>query len=156
VKSYLSNLNERERWMVISAAVCVFFYCYYLFLYAPLSTSVEQKSRQLEEKIQTLEWMKHVRNEIHTSSPKKNLDNNQLLTLLANQLKNKPTLKFPYHLQQTSSGDIQLTFDNVPFNEFMSWLTATNDQYTLLIKQFEASNTPTPGLTKLMIILSAS
>lgn len=154
MKSYLNTLNEREKWMVIGAALCVFIYSYYLFLYAPLSNKVEQKSTQLVEKMETLAWMKQVRQQKHASPAKQVVDNSQLLTLLATQLKDNETLKFPYHLQQTGSGDIQLTFDEVPFNLFMEWLTVINERYTFVIKQFEVSNSATPGVTKLMIIIT--
>ncbi len=57
MKAYWYNLNEREKWMVAIAAICVFFYVYYLLLYAPLSTRVATKNKQLYEKTSTLKWM---------------------------------------------------------------------------------------------------
>jgi general secretion pathway protein M len=156
MKSYLNNLNDRERWMVIVTLVFMLLYAYYLFVYAPLSTNVKQRTAQLIEKKDTLTWMTKVRNLNKQTSTKKNLDNNQLLTLFANQLKNNQDLKFPYHLQQTSSGDIQLTFDEVPFNLFIRWLTKINDDYIFSVKQFDANNTDSPGIVRLMIMISAS
>ena len=154
MKNYLSNLNERERWMVIITALCVFFYCYYLLLYAPLNNKLTQKSAQLIEKTETLNWMKTVEKG-HTNQSKQAVDNSQLLTILADQLKEYANPKFPYQLQQTGSGDVQLTCDAVPFKLFMSWLAKINSKYTITIKQFEVGKTETAGVTKLMIIMSA-
>ncbi len=156
MKHYLNTLNEREKWMVIIAAVFLFAYGYYLLLYAPLSNKVTQKTTQLNEKIETLAWMQKVKQQGHSTKTKQTLDNSQLLTLLATQLKDNPTLKFPYQLQQTGSGDIQLTFDAVPFKLFMSWLAKINERYTITIKQFDVQHSETPGITKLMIIISAA
>lgn len=156
MKHYLSTLNERERWMVIAAVFCVFIYCYYLLLYAPLSNKVTQKSVQLTEKIETLAWMQKVKEQAHPKKTKQTVDNSQLLTLFATQLKENATLKFPYQLQQTGSGDIQLTFDAVPFKLFMGWLAKINDRYTITIKQFDVQHSEKPGITKLMIIISAA
>ncbi|AOW51610.1 TPA: type II secretion system protein M [Legionella pneumophila subsp. pneumophila] len=156
MKTYLNTLNDREKWMVIVAGVSLFIYGYYLLLYAPLSNQVNQKSTQLIEKTETLEWMKQVRMQKRSAKRKESVDNSQLLTILASQLKNNKTLKFPYQLQQTGSGDVQLTFDAVPFQNFIQWLAKINEVYSINIKQFDVEKTPTPGVTRLMIILSAS
>lgn len=154
MKSYLNTLNEREQWMVIGAALCIILYLYYLFLYHPLNHQVNLKSKQLEEKIVTLKWMEQVRTQNHNSQTKKSLDNSQLLTLLSNQLKKNPALKFPYQVQQTSSGDIQITFDTVPFNSFIAWLKELNQEYVITIKQFDAERSKKSGLTRLTSLIS--
>lgn len=157
MKNYLNTLNEREKWMVILAGLSLFIYCYYLFLYAPLANKLTQKKAQLIEKTETLAWMQKVKQEGHTSKKaKQTIDNSQLLTLLATQLKDNPTLKVPYQLQQTSSGEIQLTFDAVPFQLFMDWLAKINDKYTVNVKQFDVQHSETPGITKLTIMISAT
>ncbi|HGT2644171.1 TPA: GspM family type II secretion system protein LspM [Legionella pneumophila] len=156
MKTYLNTLNDREKWMVIVAGVSLFIYGYYLLLYAPLSNQVNQKSTQLIEKTETLEWMNQVRMQKRSAKRKESVDNSQLLTILASQLKNNKTLKFPYQLQQTGSGDVQLTFDAVPFQNFIQWLAKINEVYSINIKQFDVEKTSTPGVTRLMIILSAS
>ncbi|HAT1773038.1 TPA: GspM family type II secretion system protein LspM [Legionella pneumophila] len=154
MKTYLNTLNDREKWMVIIAGISLLIYGYYLLLYAPLSNQVNQKSTQLIEKTETLEWMKQVRMQKRSAKRKESVDNSQLLTILASQLKNNKTLKFPYQLQQTGSGDIQLTFDAVPFQNFIQWLAKINELYSINIKQFDVERTSTPGVTRLMIILS--
>ncbi|AAU27948.1 TPA: type II secretion system protein M [Legionella pneumophila] len=156
MKTYLNTLNDREKWMVIVAGVSLFIYGYYLLLYTPLSNQVNQKSTQLIEKTETLEWMKQVRMQKRSAKRKESVDNSQLLTILASQLKNNKTLKFPYQLQQTGSGDVQLTFDAVPFQNFIQWLAKINEVYSINIKQFDVEKTSTPGVTRLMIILSTS
>ncbi|MGM9453278.1 GspM family type II secretion system protein LspM [Legionella bozemanae] len=157
MKAYLSTLNEREKWMLIGTALCLFLYVYYLFLYSPLSQRVTQKSTQLAEKTATLNWMQKIRQQSHVKqTKKKTVDNSQLLTTLATQLKDDPTLKFPYQLQQTGSGDIQLTFDAVAFNLFIAWLERINQHYAITVKQFEADRSKTPGIARLMILISSA
>ncbi|MDR3501332.1 MAG: GspM family type II secretion system protein LspM [Legionella sp.] len=156
MKAYLSTLNERERWLVIGAAVCLVLYCYYILLYAPLSRQVNLKSTQLVEKITTLDWMKKVKGQNLRPKSKEAVDNSQLLTLLATQLKEHTLQKFPYQLQQTGTGDIQLTFEAVPFNLFVTWLTKINERYALTIKQFNAEKTPTAGVAHVMILVSGA
>ncbi|MBI2786617.1 MAG: type II secretion system protein M [Legionella longbeachae] len=156
MKSYLSTLNEREKLMLVGAAFCLVLYIYYLLLYSPLSHRVTQKSNQLVDKIATLQWMQKIRQQNHTPPTKKVLSNSQLLTALATQLKKDSTMKFPYQLQQTGSGEIQLTFDTVAFNLFITWLEKINKHYAITVKQFDAERTDTPGVTRLMILISAA
>ncbi|MFT4058369.1 MAG: GspM family type II secretion system protein LspM [Legionella sp.] len=156
MKNYLSSLNEREQWMVASALVCLILYCYYVLLYSPLNHRVTQKSTQLVEKIATLQWMKKVKQQYRKSKTKEVIDNSQLLTIMATQLKEDSTLKYPYQLQQTGSGDIQLTFETVPFNVFVAWLEKLNEHYQTTVKQFNAERTPTPGITRVMVLMSAA
>lgn len=157
MKAYLSTLNEREKWMLIGTGLFLCLYVYYLFLYSPLSQRVTQKSTQLVEKTATLEWMQKIRQQSQVKQTKKKaVDNSQLLTTLATQLKNDLTLRFPYQLQQTGSGDIQLTFDAVAFNLFITWLEKINQHYAITVKQFEADRSKTPGITRLMILISSA
>ncbi len=79
-----------------------------------------------------------------------------MLTLFATELKENANLKYPYQLQQTSAGEIQLSFEQVPFNAFMTWLADIDSTYRITVKQFEVSATETAGLTKLMIIVNGS
>jgi general secretion pathway protein M len=59
-------------------------------------------------------------------------------------------------LQQTGAGDIQLTFDAVAFNSFITWLEKINQHYSITLKQFNAERTETPGIVHVMILISAA
>lgn len=154
MKNYWNNLNDREKWTLVGGMLCLFLYLYYLFLYSPLSNSVSQKSKQLIEKAETLKWMKSVQGQVKPSKTKQTVSDNQVLTLLSSQLNDNKTFNFPFQLQQTGSGNIQLSFAEAPFNLFMNWLSTLNENYTIEIMQFNVEPTPTPGVVKLMIIMS--
>ncbi|MFA6302452.1 MAG: type II secretion system protein GspM [Legionella sp.] len=155
MKAYLNSLNERERWMVLLGGLSLVLYCYYIFLYAPIHNRVQQKSAILAEQIDTLNWMKKVKGEAHTTKTKKTVDNNQLLTLLATQLKQDDELKSAYQIQQTASGEIQLSFEAVPFSLFMKWLAEINKEYSIIIKQLNVEHSKTPGVTRLTVIITS-
>lgn len=154
MKGYLTSLNERDKWLLFAGVVVVVFYLYYLLLYSPLSNAVDLKTKQLIEKTQTLDWMKSIQHQAKTTKPKQAITDNQLLTLLDTQLKDNKSLNFPYQIQQTGSGDIQLSFNEVPFLLFVSWLSNLNENYTIHVIQFNVEPTTSAGVVKLMIILS--
>lgn len=155
MKDYFNNLNDREKWMVIGGGICLIFFIYYAFLYAPLRNAATQQSEKLVEQIDTLEWMKKIKQEGHSLQKKQKLDNSQLLTLVATQLKQSKTINVPYQLEQTGSGEVQLSFDEVPFKLFITWLEKINETYSFTVKQLNIEKTKTSGVTKLMIVMSA-
>ena len=154
MKTYWTNLNNREQWMLGFGGVCCGFFLLYLLLYAPLINAVHNKTQQLIEKQETLVWMQQARLQRKTAKVPQVLNNSQLLTVLADHLKSTSFHRLPYQLQQTGSGDIQLSFDQVPYNAFITWLWSISRQYAFSIKQFNAERTDTPGVVKLMLTVT--
>ena len=153
-KIYWSNLNERERWTLGLGVVFCVFYMFYLLIYAPLANAVHNKSQLLIEKQETLAWMQQVRLEHKANKAPQTLTSSKLLTVLADQLNTTSFKQFPYHLQQTGVSDIQLIFDEVPYNAFIAWVWSVNEKYTISIKQLNIEHTDVPGVVKLTIIIA--
>lgn len=156
MKTYWYNLNDRERWMLGVGFFCCFFYLFYALLYSPLSTAVYNQSQQLSEKQLTLAWMEQVRHQHVTTKELNVLTSSKLLAVLATQLKSSSFRHFPYQLEQTGAGDIQLSFEQVPYNAFVSWVWSISGQYAFTIKQLNAERTDTPGVVKALIVLTAT
>lgn len=154
MKEYWSHLNDRERWMLALGAASLCMYLLYLLLYAPLVHSIQLRSQQLSEKRETLNWMQSVRQHRERIKPRESVTNTQLLTVLAKALNNSEFKPFPYQLQQTESGDIQLSFESVPFNAFIAWLKSIYEKYTFSIKQLNAEKQGKPGFVKLQVTLA--
>lgn len=155
LKTHWHHLQERERWIMVIGIIVALLFLYYTFIYSPLTTALEKNTSQLAEKKATLQWMKQINPEDLPHKAVKDITNSQLLTLIANQLKASPSLKFPYQLQQTGSGEIQLSFDQVAFENLIAWLAQLNEDYNVLIKQFNIEKTDTPGITRALVIISA-
>lgn len=154
--AYWQNLNERERWMVGIAAVAVVVYGFYLFIYSPLTLAVNTRTQQLKEKSETLVWMRGVKGQRGQHRPPQAIDNSKLLSVIASQLSSKPFSPFPYQLEQTGVGDIQLSFEQIPYAAILRWLWALNNDYTVTLKQIRMDKTDTPGVVKLMVLLAAA
>ena len=153
--NYWNNLNERERWLTGIGSVITLIYLFYLLIYSPLATSVSDKSKQLLEKQQTLSWMQQVRQLPLNNKTKRSISNTKLLAVIGNQLNEKSFQPFPYQLQQTGPGDIQLSFERVPYKQFLLWLWTLNFDYAITLKQFTADRSETAGVVKLLIVITA-
>jgi len=152
--AYWQNLNERERWMVGTALAASIIYIFYLFIYSPIMDAVQTRKEQLTEKQETLAWMQNVSQQAGSTKAKESITTSKLLSVIASELNNNALKPFPYQLQQTGTGDIQLSFDQVPYNEFLQWLWALSNKYTITTKQLTIEKTTTAGVTKLSIIIS--
>ena len=154
IKNYWSNLNERERWILGSGVVFCVCYLFYLLVYAPLINAVHNKSQQLIENQETLVWMQQVHQQFKVKKKPQVLTSSKLLSVLAEKLNVTSFKHFPYQLQQTGVSDIQLVFEQVPFNPFIAWLYSLSEQYAISIKQLNIERTDTPGEVKLMLVIA--
>jgi general secretion pathway protein M len=155
IRQYWGTLNERERLLLGLGSVCLILYFFYSFIYSALDEAVTQKTQALQEKKKTLIWMQQVSQKTKSNKMPSSITNNRLLTVIATQLKSKDLKTFPYQLEQTGQGDIQLTFEVVPYILILQWLWKLQTDYALTLKQFTAEKTNTPGVVKVLIILSA-
>lgn len=155
MKTYWDNLNERERWMLGFGGIFCVLFLIYILIYAPMVNAVRNKTKQLFEKQETLVWMQQAEKKRRAVKIPTPLSNSMLLSMLANQLKSTSFHTFPYQLQQTGTGDIQLSFEQVPYNAFVSWLWSTREKYAFSIKQFNTERTATLGVVKILVTVVA-
>lgn len=153
--SYWNNLNIRERWAAIIGGGAALLYIFYAFVYSPLADAVTDKSIQLTEKQSTLAWMKQVKKTSSTVDKPKPINNSRLLTMIATNLRADNYQKFTHELQQTGQGDIQLSFERVPYNLFLTWLWQLYSGYTISLKQVSIEKTDTAGVVKVLVIIAA-
>lgn len=153
MKSYWNNLNDRERMTLGIGGLICGLYLLYLLLFAPLVQSVYDKSKQLIEKQNTLTWLQNVRQQHKTIKAPQVLSQGKLLTILAKQLNSTSFHNRVYQLQQTGVGDIELSFEKVPYNLFISWLWSIRERYQFSIKQLNVDRTKTAGVVKLSLII---
>ncbi len=148
IKAYWFNLSERDRLVLSIGSIVVVMYLFYLLIYAPLTGAVETQSKVWIEKQETLAWMKR---QTRVKPQSKQADRN-LLSLFSTQLKQTSFSQFPYQLQQSGPDHVQLSFDNVPYVEFLAWLRKLNQQYTMSISELTVVRTPMSGVVKMNVV----
>ena len=153
--SYWTNLNERDRLIAIIGGICLLIFIIYQYIYSPLATMTTSKNQELKEKIATLSWMRETKQKTQNSGNEKPVNSSKLLSIIAAELNKKPFSTFPHQIQQTSQGNIQLSFETVPFNAFLIWLWGIENTYIISIKQLDASRTSTAGVVKIMVLIDA-
>lgn len=151
MRAHWNNLSEKEQWMLGLTSIALVIYLFYALVIAPLNHALSTQENQLVDKQQTLAWMQQVR-QTHTLQQKRTiLSNTQLLTQLDSHLKTGSIQSFPHQLQQTGQGDIQLSFERVPYTLVMDWLFKINRDYAITIKELHAAHTATAGVIHLTL-----
>ena len=148
------QLNDRERYLLLWGGVCLGLYLAYV-IYSSLAQAVVVNTQQLSEKKETLAWIKHVEAQ---RSPQQSglitLDKSKGLTVLSQQLKTKAFHGFSYQLQQLNEDELQVSFEKVPYKICFVWLASMSKKYNITIKELHVDRTNTPGLVKLMVIIT--
>ena len=152
IKNYLAQLNTREQRLVIITSILVVLSVLYFMIYEPLTTAQSEATKQLIEKKETLAWMTQVKHQAGKSSQQSIGDTSQLLSILTKQLSDSNLKHFPYQLQQSSGGQVELSYEKVPFNLFIEWLLTFQSQYAIHIDRLSAAKGEQEGLVKLTIV----
>lgn len=148
VKAWWISLTERDQYVLSIGGVILAIYLFYQLIISPLNTATVIKSRLYIDKKETLFWMEQQR---IPSSQKMKLEGN-LLSIFSTQLKKSSFAQFPFQLQQAGESRVQLTFNEVPYSDFLIWLKLLNEEYPMAITEFNVEKTKTPGVVKLKLI----
>ncbi len=152
MKAHWQQFSEREQIAVVVAGLCLIAYLFYALLFSPLTIAVLNARKHWYEKNNTLIWMRHAQQNYSQEKRPQKVAAGNLLSILTQVLKHASFHRFPYQLAQTASGEIQLSFDEVPYNAFMVWLRDQSMRYTLTIKNLDVTKTTVPGVVKISVI----
>ncbi|PJD90616.1 MAG: general secretion pathway protein GspM [Legionella sp.] len=155
MKTYWQQLNEREQIAVVIAGVFSGLYLLYAVVYSPLASSLTKAREEWREKKTTLVWMQQAEKKVIGEKKPQTVTTDNLLSVLTRLLDQASFHRFTHQLAQTATGDIQLTFEQVPYNAFIIWLQAQSTQYTLTIKTMDITQTDTAGVVKASVMFSA-
>jgi general secretion pathway protein M len=155
LKSYYLNLNERDRRVLLFGGAALIFYLFYLFIYSPIVNDIEKNSAKLTENKKTLAWMERAKLHKNTAPAKNNISKSQLLSTVASELRTNTLKSYPYKLEQTAAGEMQLSFEQVPFIAYINWLKRLSSRNNVIIKQLNIEKTNTNGVVRSFVIISA-
>ncbi len=156
IKTFWLKKNNRERLMLAACAVICCVYLFYAWFYSPITDAVENNLKQFTEKKATLAWMQQMQLQYKGMKKSQTVSSVKFLTLLAADIKHSTFSQFSYQLQQTGANNIQLSFDQVPFNAFIAWLYKLNEQYFFSIDQLKIEQSNISGLVKAMVLFNVN
>ncbi len=154
--NFWKKLSERDQWVLGLGLVCITFYLILEIIVFPLSKAVDTRILAVKEKQTLLTWMERVRLTSGEHKAPAHLDASKLLSALSEGLDKTSFHSFPHQLQQTGDEELQLTFDTVPYNAYITWLFSMRKQYAFSIKQLNVKETKTPGVVNAILVITVA
>jgi general secretion pathway protein M len=150
---FWGNLSERDQSALSIGGIGLGLYLAYA-AYAPLKQAVLENTRDLAGQRATLLWMKAAESRFTPDQKKKKmLGGSSGLTAFSSAISQSTFHELPYQLQQVEEGVLQLSFETVPYQHFLTWLWSMEARYVLHVKTFNAEKTDTKGLVKLTLTI---
>jgi len=154
IKSQYEQLNNRERTMVVTAAVALVFFIPYQFIWAPIVNGVEERRSKVERMEQDLVWMQSKVNEVQQLSRQSNV-NGATGQSLYGLIEKTARQKFgsDIRVQQEGKKGIRVQLKDAGFDAVMFWLDDLQVKYKANIKDFKIDRGKVAGNVRASILV---
>ena len=159
MKQWYQQLNARERLLLHWGAVAVCIAVLWVFVYQPVTNSLDKNSKRLSELQQQLELMEQLstgvgsRTQSRVVSP---LSSGMTFSSwLDRQLESRELMQFVRRAEPVDAQTSTLWMQNAPFDGTMDWLQDVQEQFSVEIEQLDVVATDrTNGLATIRLTLS--
>ncbi len=155
VQDWFNNLRRNEQLILLFGAAFVLCYLFYIMVWSPISADKGSFERQNIDAMHSLENVRQLAaqyKQLNTSGAVQSSGGQQnLATLVDTSVKNNQ-LQYT-RLQPSSSGDVQLRFENAVFNNLLAWIDELGVQHSVIVKDLSVSPGVAPGQVNVSIRL---
>ena len=154
MQQWFNNLQRNEQLMLLVGAAAVTVYLLYVVLWRPMATSVDTLQRQNQAAEKSLHNVKRLVTEyrqLQGSGAGKRGSRQNLTRLIDSTVKkNELTMN---RFQPSSSGDVQVRFENAVFNNVLAWLNELEAGNGVIVKDLSISPGAASGLVNISVRL---
>ncbi len=154
MQQWFYSLKRQEQIMLLLGGFVVFAYLLYVLLLRPMSLASERLETQNETASHSLAVVKILSQEylaLKSSGSEVGGKKKNLTRLIDVTVKNN-TLTMT-RFQPSSSGDVQVRFENAVFDHILSWLHELETGNGIIIKDLSVTNGPATGLVNVSVRL---
>jgi len=147
IKEWWDNATEREQTLSMVSAVVIFIALIYFVLWQPLTNNLASSEASLKSAEQTLQWVEVNSNKIIASGLSSNdaVKKQNLSQLISSTAKRN---NIDLARIQERNGVVDISINQVEFNQFVEWTTGLQNQYQVQIANADLSQDKVPGLIK--------
>ncbi len=155
MEQWFHKLEAREQLMVAVGAFFVALYLLYLLLWSPIVSQGQQLKQQNQAVAESLASVRSLAAE-YTALKKSGADSKSPVgsnlsrivdsSVARNQLKMN-------RFQPSSSGDVQVRFENAVFNNIVAWLYELESGYAIAVKELSVTPGAATGLVNVSVRL---
>ncbi len=154
IKEWYNALDESEQKIVFSAAILVGILMLYLIIVDPVVTKVNELQNQVSAKQKNVDWMKQKLPIILASKNPTSGPASSSLSLSAIVNQTTGNYKLPVSRRDSKSPyEMQIWFDNVSFDSFLSWVAELESRYGVTISNVNVRSRDRNGITSINVKL---
>jgi general secretion pathway protein M len=133
LKTWFTDLSDREQKLVIAASTVAIIGIFYFAIWSPMSTAVEAQKLAIEGEKQLLSWVNEQSSRaiiLRQSSNKTTFSGS--LTQVVNQTTRSANI--PVARMQPQGEELVVSLDQVVFNDFLLWLNVLENRGVIIIQ----------------------
>ncbi len=138
---WFNGLSRKEQLLLLLCSVCIFAYIVFFIVLRPMHLSAITLERQNELAAESLKNVRQLASEyklLTDSGAETSAAPKQNLTLIIDKLVKDNGLQMK-RFQPSSTGDVQLRFENSSFNKILNLLNQLESTYSVRIKDLSVS-----------------
>lgn len=154
MQAWFQNLSRREQLIVSLGGLFLIIMGFYYAIWSPLSNAATDAATNYQQQVELLDYLNQSvpRLLAHRGSTQPQPSNEPLLTQLENSINNTKLTTYLSNIQQQGDS-INLRFDSVPFDSFITWLQTFSQGNKISIDSLTVDKLSTPGLVKLTMVV---
>lgn len=155
MEQWFNNLKRNEQLMLMVGGAFLLVYLLFMLLWQPVARSADNMQQQNEisrESLQKVRVLAEQYAKLKKSGTKGASGTDQSLTRTIDKTikKNKLTMS---RFQPSSSGDVQVRFENASFSNILAWLHELENDKGILVKDLSISPGVASGLVNISVRL---
>lgn len=154
MQQWFNNLRRQEQLMLLLGSFVVLAYLLFAVILSPMSASVSSLQQQNEVAAESLVAVKALAKEytaLQKSGAGKTGSKQNLTRLIDTTVKQSQLTMNRF--QPSSSGDVQVRFENAVFNDIVAWINILESDHGVMVKDLSISNGAATGLVNVSVRL---
>lgn len=155
MQQWFNNLKRQQQIMLLAGAAAILFYLMFVLVLAPMSASATTWQRKNQAASATLVEVKQLAREYqrlqNTDVSISHSSDENLTRIIDNSVKaNQLTMS---RFQPSSTGDVQIRFEDAVFNHVLAWLYQLEGENGILVKDLSVTPGVAAGLVNVSVRL---
>ena len=149
LKQWYAGLEESEQRIVLIASVLLTLLIIVFGIVKPMNDKVNSLEMKIKTKQSTIsEWKTNMPKLLASKGGAQVAGGGQTLSNIVTTSTRRFNLRVS-RVQEKASGEMQVWFDNVPFNDFVRWVADLNNRYQVSVATANIRNKDRNGLTSI-------
>lgn len=154
MQQWFNNLTRQEQLLLLVGGAVVIAYLLVVVILRPMSASVaalELQNKAAQESLHNVQALVEEYKTLEKSGAVKVSGKQNLTRLIDTTVKNNQLLMNRF--QPSSSGDVQVRFENAVYNHILLWLHELEHDHGVVVKDLSVSTGSAPGLVGVSVRL---